>query len=134
MAHNLKPLALAAVLICGLSSAPAFAGGSFSITLKPQNHEQEQLMRAGLIAAGLANDMSRQGGIKQNGFGNAAGILQNGFGNRGIILQDGNGHNGTIRQQGSNHAYGLFQFGSNTNGHVVQNGHGQTGTTFQFGW
>jgi len=134
MTHTVKSLSLAAILISGLSATPALAGGSFSITLNPQNHEQEQLMRAGLIAAGIANEMSKQGGIKQNGFGNAAGLLQNGFGNHGIVLQEGNGHNGTLQQHGSNHAYGLFQFGKNTEGHVVQNGYGQTGTTFQFGW
>jgi len=134
MSTSLKTLSLATVLIAGFATAPALAGGSFSLTLQPQNAEQEQLMRAGLMAAGVAHDMSRQGGIKQNGIGNVAGILQNGFGNHGIVVQDGKGHNGTIRQNGHNHAYGLFQFGRNTNGHVVQNGYGQTGTTFQFGW
>lgn len=134
MTYKIKSLSAAAVIMSGLSTSPALAGGSFSFTLNPQNHEQEQLMRAGLIAAGIANEMSKQGGIKQNGFGNAAGILQNGFGNHGILVQDGNGHNGTVQQHGNNHAYGLFQFGKNTNGHVVQNGYGQTGTTFQFGW
>ncbi|MES0882867.1 curlin [Roseibium sp. SCP14] len=134
MKLTIKRMMIAAATIGTLTATPALAGGSFSFTLNPQSAEQHQLMRAGLFAAAMANDMSKQGGIKQNGFGNAAGILQNGFGNQGIVIQDGNGHNGTIRQNGNDNAYGLFQFGRNTNGHVVQNGHGRTGTTFQFGW
>lgn len=134
MSRTLTKLSLAALIVGCIATGPALAGGSFSITLNPQNADQENLMRAGLFAAAVANDLSKQGGIKQNGIGNAAGILQNGFGNQGIVFQEGNGHNGTIQQHGNNHAYGLFQFGKNTNGHIVQHGHGQTGTTFQFGW
>lgn len=117
-----------------ISVAPAFAGGSLSITLLPTNQEQDNVMRAGLAMYSIVNGIQKGGGIKQKGFGNAAGVLQNGFGNHAVVHQEGNGHNGSVRQNGHNNAHGLFQFGQGTDGHVVQNGNGRTGTTFQFGW
>ncbi|MTH99292.1 curlin [Roseibium sp. RKSG952] len=134
MKKTLSKAAMVAFLAIAGSAAPALAGGTLSFTLTPQNPGQNNLMRAGLMAAAVANDLSSGGGIKQNGLNNMAGLAQNGFGNQGLILQNGNGHSGSIRQTGSNHAYGLFQFGDNADAHIAQSGHGQTGTTFQFGW
>lgn len=117
----------------GAMIVPAEAGGQISIGLAPSNQQQANAMKFGLFAYALAEGLSGQGGIVQNGNGNGAGIAQGGNGNFGVVVQDGNGHNGTIRQAGSNNTCGLFQFGHNTNGRCLQSG-GQTGTTFQFGW
>ena len=123
--------ALAAILI-GTASAPALAG-QVSINLEPTNAQQEQAMRMGLGFYALANGF-KNGGIKQNGIGNAAGLLQNGSGNLGVVHQQGDGHVGTLQQNGNDNACGLFQFGKNTEGHVGQNGDGGTCATLQVGW
>lgn len=133
----MKPFAIRTLVFAAATSilltGNAYAGGSFSISLAPQNAEQEQVMRAGLMVYGLVNQIQGSG-IRQRGSGNSAGLRQTGPGNLGIVHQEGNGHNGTISQSGSNNAYGLFQFGRGTSAQVAQSGNGATGTTFQFGW
>lgn len=115
-------------------SAPAYAGGQISIGLTPQDAEQEKAMKLGLGFYALVQAIeSKNGGIVQNGNGNAAGVAQNGNGNWGVVHQEGDGHTGTIEQNGDGNTCGLFQFGENTNGQCVQNG-GETGTTIQIGW
>lgn len=126
-------IAALATAMLGTAAPSAFAGGSVSVSLQPTTAEQEQAMRMGLGFYALANGF-KNGGIKQNGFGNAAGLLQNGSSNLGVVHQEGDGHVGTLQQNGNGNAYGLFQFGKNTEGHVAQNGDGGTGATFQFGW
>jgi hypothetical protein len=126
--------ALAIATTAALTVSPSMAGGSISISLTPQDAEQEQAMRAGLLIFGIVNGIKNGGHIGQNGNGNTAGLAQNGSGNLGIVHQEGNGHNGTVQQTGNNNAHGLFQFGENTDGHVAQTGNGETGATFQFGW
>ena len=122
----------AAIGFAGLT-APALAGSQISIGLSPQNADQEQAMKLGLGLYAISQHLSGNGGIVQNGNGNAAGVAQLGSGNFGVVHQEGNGHNGTVQQAGSNNTCGLFQFGENTDGQCVQNGV-ETGTTFQFGW
>lgn len=132
-----RKLFVAAAIVIALGSAlpqaPAHAGGSFSISIIPGTPDAERALRRGLGAYAIANGF-RNGGIRQNGFGNSAGVAQHGRGNFGVVHQDGNGHTGTLTQRGNNNAYGLFQFGKNTTGHVSQHGHGRTGATFKFGW
>ena len=127
--------ALAAAMIGtgSLAAAPAFAGGQLSISIVPASADQEQAMRMGLGMYALVNGI-KNGGIKQNGFGNMAGLVQNGSGNLGVVHQEGDGHVGTLEQNGNNNACGLFQFGKTTDGHIQQNGNGGTCATFQFGW
>ena len=125
--------ALAITFGAALPAAPAYAGGSISISVAPNSPDEARAMRLGLGMYAIAKGF-KNGGISQNGFGNVAGLAQNGGGNFGVVHQKGDGHNGTLTQNGHNNSYGLFQFGKNTNGHVRQNGHGGTGATFQFGW
>lgn len=122
-----------AVLGTCLAAAPAFAGGSMSLSLHPANPQDARMLQTGLRLYALAEGV-KSGRIKQKGFGNAAGLAQNGRGNLGIVHQEGRGHDGTLRQNGDRNAYGLFQFGRGTSGHVVQNGDRQAGATFQYGW
>ncbi|MCR9239590.1 MAG: curlin [Alphaproteobacteria bacterium] len=126
--------ALTIATVAALTATPSMAGGSISVSLTPQDAEQEKAMRAGLTIFGIVNGIKNGGHIGQNGNGNTAGLGQNGSGNLGIVHQEGDGHNGTVQQNGNNNAHGLFQFGENTDGHVAQNGNGETGATFQFGW
>lgn len=113
--------------------APASASGQVSITVRPQNADQDRAMRTGLAIYSIVNQVKGGAAVRQKGKNNSAGIAQNGKGNLGIVHQEGKGHNGTLTQNGNGNAHGLFQFGKNTNGHVTQNG-GGTGATFQFGW
>ena len=115
-----------------LPAAPAYAGGSFSISIAPGSSDADHAIRAGLGIYAIAKGI-KSGSISQNGFGNAAGLIQNGGGNLGIVHQEGNGHTGTLTQNGGGNAHGLFQFGKGATGHVTQFG-GQSGATFQFGW
>lgn len=124
---------IAAMIGLGTMTAPAQAGGQFSIGISPATQEQENAMKVGLLFYGIAQHLSKNGGAVQNGNGNSAGIVQDGNGNFGVVHQEGDGHNGTVQQAGNNNACGLFQFGENTDGQCLQTG-GQTGTTFQFGW
>lgn len=127
---------IASVLVAaslGLAAAPAAAGGQVSINIVPQNAQDEQALRTGLVIYSIVNGI-KNGGIKQKGNGNMAGLAQNGSGNLGIVHQEGDGHNGTLQQNGNGNACGLFQFGKNTSGHVSQNGDGGTCATLQFGW
>lgn len=134
MTRKTLKAALAAIMIGTASlTAPAFAGGQISINLAPADADQEKAMRMGLGMYALFNGI-KNGGITQNGNGNAAGLMQNGSGNLGVVHQEGDGHNGTLVQNGNGNACGLFQFGKNTNGHVQQNGNGGTCATLQFGW
>ncbi|MBO6719963.1 MAG: curlin [Rhizobiaceae bacterium] len=134
MTRKTLTAALAAAMIGTASlTVPATAGGQISINLAPANAEQEQAMRVGLGMYALFHGI-QNGGITQNGSGNAAGLMQNGSGNLGVVHQEGSGHNGTLQQNGNGNACGLFQFGQNTNGHVQQNGNGGTCATLQFGW
>ncbi|MFC6486374.1 curlin [Nitratireductor sp. GCM10026969] len=122
-----------AVLGACLASAPAYAGGSVSLSFQPVNPPDAHMLQTGLRLYALAEGI-KSGRIKQKGFGNVAGLAQNGRGNLGIVHQEGGGHEGTIRQNGDGNAYGLFQFGRGTSGRVVQNGDHQAGATFQYGW
>lgn len=133
MTRTFKALIAAAIIGSAGLASPAFAGGQISISVAPGSAKSEKAMRLGLGIYALANGF-KNGGIKQNGFGNAAGLLQNGNGNLGVIDQQGNGHEGTLEQNGNGNAYGLFQFGKKTKGNVQQNGNGGTGATFQLGW
>lgn len=135
MPRNIIIASLAAAILSTASlAAPAQAGGQVSIDIKPQNADQEQAMRAGLMVYGIVNGLQNGANIKQNGLGNLAGIAQNGSGNYGVVHQEGNGHSGTLEQNGNGNAYGVFQFGENTDAGVVQNGNGETGATLVFGW
>ena len=125
---------LAATIATASFVTPAAAGGSFSISIAPQNADEANAMRAGMQIYSLFNGIKNGGGIKQNGYNNSAGLGQYGGGNTGIVHQEGSGHSGTVQQHGNDNAYGLFQFGKNTSADVSQYGHGQTGATFQFGW
>lgn len=114
-------------------AAPAYAGGSISVSVQPRNADEAHAMRTGMLIYTIVNDARGGGLIRQNGSGNAAGLAQYGSGNLGIVHQEGSGHTGTLTQNGDGNAHALFQFGNNTSGHVAQNG-GDTGATFQFGW
>ncbi|MCT7374855.1 curlin [Chelativorans salis] len=133
MFRTIRAIAAAATIAAGLATAPAFAGGSVSLSYIPSDPGQAQALQTGLGLYALAKGI-KSGSIKQKGFGNAAGLLQNGQGNLGIIHQKGNGHTGTVQQNGNGNTYGLFQFGKNTQAHAVQNGHGQAGAIVQLGW
>lgn len=133
MTRKTLTAALAAAMIGTASLAAPAMAGQVSINLTPADAEQEKAMRFGLGMYALVNGI-KNGGIKQNGSGNAAGLAQNGSGNLGVVHQEGDGHNGTLEQNGNNNACGLFQFGKNTDGHVQQNGDGGTCATVQFGW
>lgn len=115
------------------AAAPAFAGGSISISYNPTNPQHSQALNTGLRIYGLVNAI-QNGGITQNGSSNLAGLAQYGSGNFGVVHQQGNNHQGTVTQHGNGNAYGLFQFGQGTNANVSQYGNGQSGATFQFGW
>ena len=81
MKRSTLKTAIAALTIASaaaLTSAPALAGGSISISLSPQDSEQEQAMRAGLLIYGIANGIKNGGLIGQNGNGNTAGLAQSG--------------------------------------------------------
>jgi hypothetical protein len=134
MKRHLKKIAIATVTAATLATAPALAGGSISVDIKPTNQEQADAMRAGLQIYSIVKGVEDGSLIEQLGNGNSAGLAQIGSGNVGVIHQEGNGHNGTIQQNGNGNSHGLFQFGENTDGHVVQNGDGQSGLTFQFGF
>lgn len=136
MTRTFLKTAAAAIALSTMTILPAVPAhaGSLAISIAPQDAEQEQAMRAGLLIFGLVKGAQSGGLISQNGSGNSAGVGQNGSGNYGIVHQEGNGHNGSVQQTGNNNAHGLFQFGENTDGHVVQNGNGGTGATFVFGW
>lgn len=133
MTRTIRSLIAAATIATGLAAAPAFAGGSVSVSYNPTNPDEAQALQTGLRVYGLVKGIE-DGSITQNGFGNAAGLSQNGDDNLGIIHQDGDGHTGTIEQNGNGNACGLFQFGQNTEAHAQQNGDGQACATVQFGW
>lgn len=124
--------AAAAALLCLLAS-PVLAGGQVGVTLDPGSPEGDVALRTGLLVYGLANGMTGNGHIQQNGNGNAGGLLQGGAGNLGIVHQDGDGHQGTLQQDGGGNAHGLFQFGRGADGHVSQSG-GESGLTLQYGF
>ncbi len=129
--------AIAAIAIAAaiaVPALPAYAGGSFSVTVMPASKDAENAMKLGMLIYAIAQDAKKGGHIKQKGHNNSAGVAQNGNGNFGIVHQEGNNHNGTVTQNGNNNSHALFQFGENTDGHVAQNGNGETGATFQFGW
>ncbi len=130
----LKSAFVAAVLSTATLAAPAHAGGSLSIDLRPANADQDRAMRTGLAIYSLVKSVKGGGAVIQNGNGNAAGIAQHGRGNFGVVQQKGNGHDGSVSQHGNGNAYGLFQFGRNTGAHIAQRGNGGTGMTFQYGW
>lgn len=125
--------AVAASLVSPLSTPAQAGNGSFSISIAPQNAQEEQALRFGLALFALHQDIEANGHVTQHGVNNAAGIYQGGPNNQALIHQEGAGHTGTISQTGGNNAYGLFQFGENTQAHVEQTG-GQAGLTLQFGW
>ena len=133
MTRTIRSLIAAATIATGLAAAPAYAGGSVSVSYNPTNPDEAQALQTGLRIYGLVKGIE-DGSITQNGFGNAAGLAQNGNDNLGIIHQDGDGHVGTIEQNGNGNACGLFQFGKNTEAHAQQNGDGQACATVQFGW
>lgn len=134
MTRTIRAIAAAAVLSAGLAAtAPAFAGGSVSVSYSPTDPQEAEALQTGLRLYALVEGI-RNGSITQNGFGNAAGLVQNGSGNLGIVHQEGDGHTGTITQNGNGNACGLFQFGRNTEAHHVQNGDDQACATVQFGW
>ncbi|PCJ95989.1 MAG: curlin [Hyphomicrobiales bacterium] len=126
--------ALAIATAIALPSVPAYAGGSFSITVKPASEDAENAMKLGMLFYAIAQNAKKGGHITQKGHNNSAGVAQNGSGNFGIVHQEGDNHNGSVTQNGNNNAHALFQFGKNTDGHVAQNGNDETGATFQFGW
>ncbi|MCM2291833.1 curlin [Allorhizobium sp. BGMRC 0089] len=125
------------LLVAGLGqaalTAPAEAGGWFSLNLAPANAEDASLMSSGLQLYSLYRGI-RGGSIEQSGYDNRAGLAQQGRGNLGIIQQHGNGHSATLRQTGHDNSYGIFQYGRNSDNEVVQNGNGGTGMTFSYGW
>ncbi|PWE30064.1 curlin [Pararhodobacter marinus] len=130
-----KAALLAAALAMPASlplASPAEASGGISINIAPSNAREARLLRLGLAAYALHQDIETNGHVTQQGAHNAAGIAQ-GATDQAIIHQDGTGHTGTVSQTGGHNAYGLFQFGQNTTSHVSQTG-GQTGLTVQFGW
>ncbi|WP_159591664.1 curlin [Chelativorans xinjiangense] len=133
MTRTIRTIIAAATLAAGLGLAPAFAGGSVSLSYNPSDPDKAQALQTGLRIYGLVEGI-KSGSIKQNGFGNIAGLAQNGSGNLGIVHQEGDGHTGTVQQNGNGNAYGLFQFGKNTEAHAVQNGDSQAGATVQVGW
>ena len=133
MKTALRNAALATALAVSLPVAPALAGGSLAINLAPSNGQEAALLRMGLAAYALRNDIRTNGHVTQRGVRNAAGLSQGGRNNQGLIHQEGRGHTGTLTQTGGNNAYGLFQFGRGTEAHVGQTG-GQTGMTILYGW
>jgi minor curlin subunit len=132
---TIKATVLAVSLGAAIFAAPAYAGGSFSLSVgSGGGGDADEFIRAGLGIYALVNAIEGGGSIYQKGSGNSAGVQQGGSGNFGLVHQEGNGHNGTLQQNGYDNSYGLFQFGKGTNAHVNQNGHGGSGATFVFGW
>jgi len=134
-----KPFALIAAGLLSITlgsvalTAPAQAGGQFSIGYAPTDPDEARALQMGLGLYSLFNGL-KNGSITQKGHNNSGGIAQNGWGNNGVLYQDGNGHNGTIEQTGNSNSCGLFQFGHNTDGHCVQTGNGGSSAIVQFGW
>lgn len=111
----------------------ASAGSQISISFTPSNARDAQLLRLGLAAYALHENIDANGHVTQSGARNAAAIAQGGPDNRAILRQEGTDHSGSITQTGGNNAYGLFQYGTGTSAHAYQNG-GQSGLTFVYGW
>lgn len=126
--------ALIAAALSGAFAAPAAAGGSVSWNFVPQNRQEEQVVRNGLVLYQYINQAKGNAVVNQKGRNNNAGLSQNGKGNLGVIHQDGKGHNATLDQKGRNNAYGIFQYGKKTDAAVTQRGNGNAGMLFQWGW
>lgn len=114
-------------------TAPAVAGGSFSVTYTPTDPQEAMAVQAGLLLYSIFAGGQANGSIAQYGNNNQAGVAQNGGGNFGVVHQEGDDHSATLEQNGAGNACGIFQFGKGATNNVVQNG-GQTCLSVGFGW
>lgn len=119
-----------------IATAPAYAGGSFSIEITPKGKGAEKLEKGLGIWSRIRETRQawrNRANVDQRGSDNAAYVSQSGNGNNALVFQRGTGHSASVSQSGDNNALGVFQFGRNTSSSTTQTG-GQTGLIFQGGW
>jgi hypothetical protein len=130
-----KAAALAALIAIApaiTATAPANAGGSFTIAITPKGKKAEKLQK-GLSVLSKIHEARNRAKVDQKGSNNAAYLGQSGNGNNALVVQRGKGHSASVSQSGNNNALGVFQFGKNTSSSTTQTG-GQSGLIIQGGW
>jgi major curlin subunit len=118
------------------ATAPAQAGGSFTVQITPKGKGAEKLEKGLSIWSKLRDRREarrNRANVDQKGSNNAAYVGQSGNGNNALVVQRGKGHSASVSQSGDNNALGVFQFGKNTSSNTTQTG-GQSGLIFQGGW
>ncbi|BDW83831.1 hypothetical protein [Roseicyclus marinus] len=118
-----------------VTTLPATAGGTLSLSLSPGSGAQADMLRAGLALYRIARGVESGAFVHQDGSLNGAALRQlAGSGSQGLIHQEGNGHSALLDQRGYGQSHGIFQFGNGAQANVVQTRNGQAGLTFQFGF
>ena len=117
------------------ATAPAHAGGSFTVEITPKGKGAQKLEKGLSIWSRIRERRQARGNnanVDQRGSNNSAQVGQSGSGNNALVVQRGKGHSADVSQSGNNNALGVFQFGKNTSSSTTQTG-GQSGLIFQFG-